>query len=77
MKGLVVTTADLAGFAVVLARTAALVATAPLLGDRTTPRIVKAVVALEREGWKVVHLWECQLKPVTMDQTLANLLKLF
>jgi flagellar biosynthetic protein FliR len=45
VTGLTITSADMAAFAVALARTSALVATAPVLGDRTTPAPFKAVVA--------------------------------
>ena len=25
-------------------------------------------------GWRVIELWQCQLKPKTKDQTLSNLI---
>ncbi|MGN6475773.1 MAG: very short patch repair endonuclease [Flavipsychrobacter sp.] len=36
----------------------------------------KAVSALEKDGWKIITLWECELKPVTIENTLKSLLKL-
>jgi DNA mismatch endonuclease, patch repair protein len=35
----------------------------------------KAVKALKKNGWKVVTIWECKLKPVKIEKTLASLLK--
>jgi DNA mismatch endonuclease (patch repair protein) len=35
----------------------------------------KAVKALKKIGWKVVTVWECKLKPVKIEKTLASLLK--
>lgn len=37
----------------------------------------KAAAALKKEGWKIIHLWECQLKPTMVEQTLANLQRFF
>ena len=34
----------------------------------------KAVKALETAGWKIITLWECELKPKTYENTLSNLL---
>lgn len=36
----------------------------------------KAIDALKKDGWKVITLWECELKPATIDKTLSNLLTL-
>ena len=33
----------------------------------------KAVAALQQAGWKIITLWECELKPATIDQTLQSL----
>ena len=33
----------------------------------------KAVAALQNTGWRVITLWECELKPTTIDATLAAL----
>lgn len=35
----------------------------------------KAVKALKKEGWKVITVWECKLKLVKVEKTLASLLK--
>lgn len=32
--------------------------------------------ALEKLGWRVVTIWECQLKPAIIDDTLLNLSKI-
>ena len=32
-----------------------------------------AIKSLQREGWKVIHVWECGLKPKKIRQTLAKL----
>lgn len=34
-----------------------------------------AVKALKKEGWKIITLWECDLKPATIDKALPKLLK--
>jgi DNA mismatch endonuclease (patch repair protein) len=33
----------------------------------------KAVTALQQAGWKIITLWECELKPAKLEQTLSNL----
>src|SRR5688572_11830979 len=35
----------------------------------------KAMVALDQLGWKVINIWECQLKPGKAETTLLSLLK--
>lgn len=35
----------------------------------------KAVKALKKEGWKIITIWECNLKPVKFSKTLTTLLK--
>ena len=35
---------------------------------------VKAVKALRKEGWKVILIWECRLKPAKIERTLTSLL---
>lgn len=37
----------------------------------------KAVKALKKEGWKIINLWECELKPKQFELTLSKLLKRF
>lgn len=43
--------------------------------DRNKANDEKAVKALRKEGWKVVNLWECKLKPKKVDNTLFSLLE--
>lgn len=33
----------------------------------------KAVAALQQAGWKIITLWECELKPATIEDTLSQL----
>lgn len=35
----------------------------------------KAIKALKAQGWKIITLWECELKPPTIDKTLNSLHK--
>ena len=35
----------------------------------------KAIKALKNEGWKIINLWECKLKPVKVKKTLTLLKK--
>ncbi len=35
----------------------------------------KAVKALTKDGWKVITVWECKLKPGKVEKALASLLK--
>ena len=35
----------------------------------------KAAKALKKEGWKIIHLWECRLKPAKVENALFSLLK--
>jgi len=35
----------------------------------------KAILTLEKDGWRVLTLWECELKPVSVQFTLEALLK--
>ncbi len=35
----------------------------------------KAIGALHKAGWKIITLWECQLKPAYVDNTFQSLLK--
>ena len=34
----------------------------------------KAVKALKKEGWKVITVWECKLKPAKVEKTLESIL---
>jgi DNA mismatch endonuclease, patch repair protein len=33
----------------------------------------KAINALYKDGWQVINLWECQLKPALLQKTLLDL----
>jgi DNA mismatch endonuclease (patch repair protein) len=35
----------------------------------------KAVTALKKDGWKVITIWECDLKPKMIEKTLEKLVK--
>lgn len=35
----------------------------------------KAVKALKKDGWKIITVWECDLKPAKLQNTLNSLLK--
>lgn len=35
----------------------------------------KAIKALKNDGWKIINVWTCNLKPLKMDRTLNFLLK--
>jgi DNA mismatch endonuclease, patch repair protein len=35
----------------------------------------KALKALKKQGWRVINLWECSLKPAKVEKTLSGLLK--
>ena len=34
----------------------------------------KAVNALKKDGWKIITVWECKLKPGKMEKTLLSLM---
>jgi len=35
----------------------------------------KALKALKKEGWKIITIWECSLKPAKVERTLKTLLR--
>lgn len=35
----------------------------------------KAVKTLKKDGWKIINIWECDLKPAKVEKTLNALLK--
>ncbi|MEO6733169.1 MAG: DNA mismatch endonuclease Vsr [Ferruginibacter sp.] len=35
----------------------------------------KAIIALEKDGWKIITIWECDLKPAKVENTLNALLE--
>lgn len=34
---------------------------------------VKAIGALKKDGWKIITIWECDLKPAKVEKTLLTL----
>ena len=36
----------------------------------------KAAKALKKEGWKIINLWECNLKPAKIKKTLSKLISI-
>jgi len=35
----------------------------------------KAIIALKKDGWKIITIWECELKPAKVEKTLLSILK--
>ena len=35
----------------------------------------KAIKVLKKDGWKVIEIWECKLKPAVIESTLQALIK--
>lgn len=35
----------------------------------------KAIKALKKDGWKIINVWECKLKPAKIEKALASLLQ--
>ena len=35
----------------------------------------KVIKALKKEGWKIINVWECNLKSAKVEKTLNNLFK--
>jgi len=35
----------------------------------------RAILVLQNAGWKIITLWECELKPATIKNTLNNLIQ--
>ena len=35
----------------------------------------KTILALKKEGWKIITIWECHLKPAKIEKTLSFLMK--
>jgi len=40
-----------------------------------TANDTKAIKALKKDGWKIITIWECNLKPPKVEKTLNTLLK--
>jgi DNA mismatch endonuclease, patch repair protein len=43
--------------------------------QKNTANDEKAMTLLKNTGWKIITLWECNLKPGKLEKTLAALLK--
>ena len=41
--------------------------------DANRVRDIKKILELEAMGWRVIVIWECQLKTVNKDETLSEL----
>lgn len=41
--------------------------------NRTKSKDIKNIKQLEQEGWFVIEIWECDLKPMIRNRTLANI----
>ena len=46
------------------------------LDNRNIDRDQANILALKKLGWRVITIWECQLKPAIRDDTLLNLSKI-
>ena len=44
--------------------------------NRNIDRDQANILALKKSGWRVITIWECQLKPAIRDDTLLNLSKI-
>ena len=44
--------------------------------NRNIDRDLANILALKKSGWRVITIWECQLKPAIRDDTLLNLSKI-
>ena len=44
--------------------------------NRNIDRDQANILALKKLGWRVITIWECQLKPAIRDDTLLNLSKI-
>ena len=42
--------------------------------NRNKANDTKAAKALKKEGWNIITIWECSLKPAKADKTLTRLL---
>lgn len=43
--------------------------------NRNKANDAKAVKALKKEGWKVIRVWECRLKPANVEKTMKRVIK--
>ena len=44
--------------------------------NRNIDRDQANILALKKSGWRVITIWECQLKPAIRDDSLLNLSKI-
>lgn len=44
--------------------------------NATIERDQRNIAELENSGWKVIIVWECELKPKEFEQTLENVLRM-
>ena len=42
--------------------------------NRNKANYAKAVKALQKDGWKIITVWECKLKPAKVEKTLRDIL---
>lgn len=40
-------------------------------------KYTESVYALKKQGWKVITIWECELKPITKDKKLKSIIREF
>lgn len=43
--------------------------------NKNSTNDVKAVKLLKKDGWKIITIWECKLKPAKIEKTLPALIK--
>lgn len=43
--------------------------------NRNKANDTKAVKALKKDGWKVITVWECKLKPAKVEKTLNSIME--
>lgn len=43
--------------------------------NRNKANDAKAIKALKKEGWKVITVWECKLRPANVEKTLKQMIK--
>ena len=44
--------------------------------EKTKRRKTKTINDLKLQGWNIIVLWECELKPLKRNITLENVLKI-
>ena len=43
--------------------------------NKNSTNDAKAVKLLKNDGWKIITIWECKLKPAKIEKTLSALIK--